>query len=820
MKDFQKEFGDMEVFINEGGDKDIDRPIRMGKGRSRLDQLEKKKNSKGAKIASISADEFQNQFKKLKRKMTQFWTKEDKVACLKICIQCAKLLNDTETPAFYPQKFLIITEILDDFGNMVFERMKKLSLQHQGVENWQNVIDNEIDFRSTPDFVKQKTNNWFLKCACIREVLPRVYLELTLVGSRRFLNKRMSVSDLDRLALMVRGIAEPLSASYTCMYLARWGETIDPNAKNYLFTMIEAMYKHWNYAAEYGNPYLDTDKYFKLFEPAIDWLFYCAGQNANEKMYKKSIKMYNKNTKKAIYLSSIILHFPADFTCKFAEDILEEIKKFELDDRINLLGCLGKALIKSKPRRSEMKLTFLNYSWEQLIQTTDSLLFMRVSIVLAEFAIKNMKSESVNTFISEIFKKFRDYIKVGDDEELYQCLEQLILIIMKTAKDFSEIIGLENFMSLLNYFSSGIKLRLCEIMVDYYLKQDDVFSDSYCMHTVLTIAKVLHDKIDSMSDKKEIERLSEKICTLIKKIDFGRDLEKMLKVFTDARGMFTNLDEVTQYLIYAVLRLAVQANKITKGKHNKKTMAFVKACIAYAHITIPSLFDSKDQIKLFMLTAEVGLMNGLISETDSIIKAILLILNAQYKNNQDLEAEAKMTEHLLNVIGFLVVMPSNPENHFEATYVIMNLIEKKVWNNKSVLNKVKILVALFNYLSTQAQDKLPYNINRVDSNDSIFLGDPTFTAGLEECLVRVFDQIVNVMTELNSATDRESQAMLSQSMTHASTCLAQNLVLSENISKFISKCIKKAEKSYVKSQRFISNAFLERTKKYIAKKSS
>ena len=87
MKDFEREFGDMEVFLNEGRDRDIDRPIRMGKGRSRLDQLEKKKTEKGSKIASITADEFQNQFKKLKRKMVQFWGKEDKVACLKICIQ-------------------------------------------------------------------------------------------------------------------------------------------------------------------------------------------------------------------------------------------------------------------------------------------------------------------------------------------------------------------------------------------------------------------------------------------------------------------------------------------------------------------------------------------------------------------------------------------------------------------------------------------------------------------------------------------------------------------------------------------------------------
>lgn len=51
----------MEVFLNEGGDWDLDWPIRLGWGWSRLDQLEKKKSASGGgdKIASITADEFE-----------------------------------------------------------------------------------------------------------------------------------------------------------------------------------------------------------------------------------------------------------------------------------------------------------------------------------------------------------------------------------------------------------------------------------------------------------------------------------------------------------------------------------------------------------------------------------------------------------------------------------------------------------------------------------------------------------------------------------------------------------------------------------------
>ena len=125
---------------------------------------------------------------------------------------------------------------------------------------------------------------------------------------------------------------------------------------------------------------------------------------------------------------------------------------------------------------------------------------MDVGAVLVEFAIKNMKQESVNHFITEIFKRFWDFVKIGEDEELYLRLEHLIIKVMLTAKNFSELIGLDNFMSLLNYFSNTVKYWLCEVMIDYFLRENMKYSDEYKIHTVLSIAKALHDKIDSMSD--------------------------------------------------------------------------------------------------------------------------------------------------------------------------------------------------------------------------------------------------------------------------------------------------------------------------------
>ena len=140
----------------------------------------------------MSAKEFTSQLERLNKELSKFWDKEDKVACIRIAIQCAKLLNDVTSPLFYPQKFILLTDILDSFGVLVHGRMKKLCAEHS---DGKLVITDEnedaVDFATIPDKVQETCRNWFLKCACIREVLPRIYLELALVSSHKYMNMKV-----------------------------------------------------------------------------------------------------------------------------------------------------------------------------------------------------------------------------------------------------------------------------------------------------------------------------------------------------------------------------------------------------------------------------------------------------------------------------------------------------------------------------------------------------------------------------------------------------------------------------------------------------
>ena len=189
------------------------------------------------------------------------------------------------------------------------------------------------------------------------------------------------------------------------------------------------------------------------------------------------------------------------------------------------------------------------------------------------------------------------------DDTLFKKLEFLLAKVMMTSNNFSELIGFENLLGLLNYFPQNMKQKLCEKMLGFYCSQSEKLSDGFLIHSIFQVAKTLHDKIDFMSEQKEIDRVSDIIVKLIQKVDHGRDLDKTLNVYTDARGLFINLDKVTEALINQVLGLAAKCHAICKGKHTQKTQTFVKACIAYVHITIPTLEDTNQQVKLFKLAS-------------------------------------------------------------------------------------------------------------------------------------------------------------------------------------------------------------------------
>ncbi len=218
---------------------------------------------------------------------------------------------------------------------MVHGRMKKLTKEYS---NGRIIITDEneenFDFSQVPDKVMETCRNWFLKCACIREVLPRIYLELALVSSHRYMNMKVQQSDLVRLAKMCRGIAEPLCAAYTCAYLARVGHQFHPSSKDYLFILVEFMFKLYTNIVEKGHSSLDLALYMSLFDPTVDWVIQCIVHQSDRNVFKEVYEMYSNNKKHAVFLKAIIRYFPSEIV-SVAVGVLAKSIKNDFEGRID-----------------------------------------------------------------------------------------------------------------------------------------------------------------------------------------------------------------------------------------------------------------------------------------------------------------------------------------------------------------------------------------------------------------------------------------------------------------------------------------------------
>ena len=88
---------------------------------------------------------------------------------------------------------------------------------------------------------RETCKNWMYKTACIRELLPRLYVEMALLECYRFIYDADFAAILLRLAQSIRGIGNPIVAAYARLYLARMA------AKVRKYPVPRTIYSHTMY---------------------------------------------------------------------------------------------------------------------------------------------------------------------------------------------------------------------------------------------------------------------------------------------------------------------------------------------------------------------------------------------------------------------------------------------------------------------------------------------------------------------------------------------------------------------------------------------
>ncbi|PRP82774.1 hypothetical protein PROFUN_09859 [Planoprotostelium fungivorum] len=725
--------------------------VTMDKTQMRLAQLEEGDTNTAKNTQQLSQKEFEKKIESYHSDIMTSWKSEEKVKALKVAIQGAKMLTDTSTIKFYPSKFVLITEILDTFGNLVYER---ISSKHGPGDK-------------PSEQARETCRNWFHKIASVRELVPRIYIEMAILRCYIFIQQKTFPIVIERLCRQIRGIGDPLVAMYARSYLVRKGNEVEPDLKVYAQTAFEDFVTH--HTTITSEPFVNSleryhitkKDYLHLYYPAVDWIFTCMSTHYDQADFDRVLDGYRR-TKDSIILESIVTCLDSTMIVLRAEQILQFI--YEDDKERNKILGLTIELLNSYPCNTSLNEGIVAKFNEYETTIEDDIEAVTLLRVFVEFSARYTKIEEVNQLLGRVLARGK---KGAENDQLMAALQSVIVAVLDYVPSTVSILSMDCFPPLVELMKGEREVSISKSILNAFSKGQETLKDPVIIGNMFTLATNVHDSMNSLSFFDEIRQNSRSIATFINRVDFGIDLEKHLNFHVECRKAFGNLDMVKHQLVLSTLQLCMKALKIVKGKHNKKTAQFARACISYCYITIPTMEDALVRLKLYIFSGQIALLNQSLPQVDALFKsAIILIqevptrITELHNQGQSKSTEPVLMEYIESLFSSLVVVPGHPEaGPFYLIKALLKVIAEYPWENGSV-PKTRVYIQSLSLLSAQYQTRLPYSIVGVDGNDKLYGGDNNFRAELQEIINRVVDDILK---ELSGMPTEESHNQVEQS---------------------------------------------------------
>ncbi|XP_041702348.1 VPS35 endosomal protein-sorting factor-like isoform X2 [Coregonus clupeaformis] len=726
------------------------------KVRTRLEELDDLEEDSQRELLNLSQQDYVNYIEKLNKSLKEAWASDQKVKALKIVIQCSKLLSDTAVIQFYPSKFVLITDILDIFGQLVYERIWSMCSDPRSLPD--PSPDSFTADVNVNDTAKKTCLNWFFKIASIRELIPRLYVEVALLKCNRFLTKCGIQETLPRLTAMIRGIGDPLVAVYARAYLCRIGMEVAPHLKDCLnknvFDLL-GMFRQIHGDSVQNQLVLqrvEIPVYLTLYSPAIHWILQCVSYRAPEPLLTEMMERCKKIGNNALLLNSVMWAFRAEFIATRATDFIGMIK--DCDEagfpKHLLFGSLGRSLACADPPEAE-RLPILNEAWKVITKVHSPQDYINCAEIWVEFTCRHFTKREVNTVLSDIIKHMTPDRAF---EDAYAQLQSVIRKILIYFHDFSVLFSMERFLPFVDMFQKdSVRVEVCRSIMDVFIKhQQEHTRDPVILNALLHICKTMHDSVNALTLEDEKRSLALLINGFICMVSFGRDFEQQLSFCVEARATFCNLEPVLVQLIHTVNLLAMETNRVMRGSHSHKTAAFVRACAAYSFITIPSLSSIFSRLNLYLLSGQVALANQCLFQADAFLKAAVSVL-PEVPRSICIEGKLRSSEGFLldfinNFLSALLVVPDHPEAG--VLYLVrglLNMVQDYTWEENSDA-KFHVYISALPLLAAMSQETYLYSIPKVDSNETLYGGDPKFVAEINKLCETLIGHVLDHLKSL------------------------------------------------------------------------
>ncbi|CAG9783747.1 unnamed protein product [Diatraea saccharalis] len=757
-----------------GGEKTLFRQVSNlnEKVKHRLEQLDDFEEGSVRKTMGLSQQEFIMKINVLNDEIKKAWESEQRVKAFKIGIQCSKMLSDVNVMQFYPSKFVLITDILETFGILVFDRLKEKSYK-------QNVIKdiNDIDPSSIPESAKETCQNWLFKMASIRELLPRLYMEMSLLKCYVFLSKNEIKPTIARLTIMIRGIGNPLVAVYLRNYLCTIAaKLLGKESEEFFYNNLKEFLDEYQQIfhpmmkKKYEVQLFTLDKYLNLYVPAVDWLLF-GTLNSNKcklTLLEELLQQCEKMENFELLLFCLVHAFDSESVIKKAPKILELVQKSA--DKMVMIGdiltSLGEHLCNAENNRQLAPEALIQTWWKIASSMKSTFHFLQVLEPWIQFACTHLSTQHVNIILRGTI---RYIIKCGKPADEFSGNFQFVIKrMLKSIPDVEELFLMDAFMPLVELVqTSSARTMMAKTVLSIFFSRfiSVTIEDLIIISSLMRLCCILHDSINAVTVEDESKACAELINKFIQAVNYEDDLEQQLNFYVECRSAFIKLDAVLVVLVYAVNRLAARTGSRgagVSGVGGGGARWLQRACAAYCFVTVPSLHCALTRAHLYLLSGQVALLNNCIGQAEANFKALVGLIpdipEFILEDNQRKPTHIKVSGIISDFLSTLLILPDNMDTNCKA-YVLsgfIKMIERIHWSKSDPLY-YNTLLRILDLLCEMTQDTYAYHIEAVLSNDKLYGSEEEFIQVLDKHATNICQELLVVLKMLGDAKETKKQ---------------------------------------------------------------
>ena len=190
----------------------------------------------------------------------------------------------------------------------------------------------------------------------------------------------------------------------------------------------------------------------------------------------------------------------------------------------------------------------------------------------------------------------------------YPVLISILDKIMSNSTEIRDVFELDVFIRFIDLFRKDtIKREISTSILTAFVQRTrrGSLNDLKLAYFIIDICKKLHDSVTIYSTPEEVSTVAILVQNALDKFNLDSDPERSLEFLVSCRAATMNVDKIQKYVILRMLALTLDITR--RSKFSSAQTAFLQSCVANLFISIPSLMNPLDRIKLYIQSGQIAL---------------------------------------------------------------------------------------------------------------------------------------------------------------------------------------------------------------------